>query len=520
MHSARIATAAFFAALVLLGFGVYKDYGLAWDEPLAQLNGRVSLAYVLGWNEDLFTYWDRSYGVLFDLPFAFAEWYRQLPSRELYFLRHIVSFLFFAVGVFFFYRLCLQRWRSPWFALFGAACLVASPRIFAEAFYNSKDIHPLVLAIICFYTLTQFLTQPDARRMLLHAIPSAAFIAIRLPGVFVPALTLVAAVLHLAAHGAMRREGRKMAALLAGYLGAMALLTILFWPYLWRQPLAHFMEAFAVMSQFSAWADGMVLYWGEFLKAGELPWHYLPVWIIITTPLLYLAGFCAGLGSIIRRFLIHTKKECREHLMDLLVIAWLCGPIVAVIALGSVVYDGWRHLYFVYPALLYIALAGFHAVTGAAKALAGDDRRKAFAILAAAAVLHFGAVSSFMVRNHPYQNVYFNVLAGNMQTARRNFELDYWGLSFREGLEYIARTDPSDRIPVYFAGGSLDNALILSEEDKKRMQVLTVDQSTEAKYILSNYRRQSFDGLPFTWEVYAVRVDGASIMSVFEVPPS
>ena len=35
-----------------------------------------------------------------------------------------------------------------------------------------------------------------------------------------------------------------------------------------------------------------------------------------------------------------------------------------------------------------------------------------------------------MIRDHPYQNVYFNLLAGS--DKRHRFELDYWGLSYKE----------------------------------------------------------------------------------------
>ena len=38
------------------------------------------------------------------------------------------------------YKIIKNRYNSYFTALLGAAFLVASPRIFAESFYNSKDI--------------------------------------------------------------------------------------------------------------------------------------------------------------------------------------------------------------------------------------------------------------------------------------------------------------------------------------------------------------------------------------------
>ena len=43
----------------------------------------------------------------------------------------------------------------------------------------------------------------------------------------------------------------------------------------------------------------------------------------------------------------------------------------------------------------------------------------------------------WMYSNHPFQNVYFNILAGKKFNER--FEMDYWGISNKNALEYIAK---------------------------------------------------------------------------------
>ena len=45
-------------------------------------------------------------------------------------------------------------------------------------------------------------------------------------------------------------------------------------------------------------------------------------------------------------------------------------------------------------------------------------------------------MSVWMIENHPIQNAYFSLPARYVQ---HNFELDYWGLSFRPALEYLLR---------------------------------------------------------------------------------
>ena len=74
-------------------------------------------------------------------------------------------------------------------------------------------------------------------------------------------------------------------------IGAILLITtsiILYvtWPFLWRNPIDNFIFAFKNMSKFR-W-DGTVLFNGEFVKATEIKWNYIPVWFSITTPITFL----------------------------------------------------------------------------------------------------------------------------------------------------------------------------------------------------------------------------------------
>jgi hypothetical protein len=50
-----------------------------------------------------------------------------------------------------------------------------------------------------------------------------------------------------------------------------------------------------------------------------------------------------------------------------------------------------------------------------------------------------------MVRLHPYQYVYFNRAAGSLHGAQDRYETDYWGLSTREGIEWLNRNGDRSR---------------------------------------------------------------------------
>jgi hypothetical protein len=125
----------------------------------------VALKYILDGDPQLWTYSERYYGTLFETPFALLERLDAFSSsQQLYFFRHLATWIVFIGGVFCFWRLCAQRFSTWWLALLGPAMLIVSPRIFAESFYNSKDIPCLAGFIVAIFTLTRFLEKPTALR--------------------------------------------------------------------------------------------------------------------------------------------------------------------------------------------------------------------------------------------------------------------------------------------------------------------------------------------------------------------
>ena len=88
----------FFIFLIyfIIGINIYKDYGISFDENINRDNGFVSLKYIfekIGINADLSKfvvdipnlsdYKDKAYGVVFDLPLAFFEFFLTLIIREM-----------------------------------------------------------------------------------------------------------------------------------------------------------------------------------------------------------------------------------------------------------------------------------------------------------------------------------------------------------------------------------------------------------------------------------------------------
>jgi hypothetical protein len=229
--------------------------------------------------------------------------------------------------------------------------------------------------------------------------------------------------------------------------------------------------------------------------------------------LLYLSTFFVGalatIGSVVRNRPALWKTP--EQLQDLVFLGICCCPVLAVIFLHSVIYDGWRHLYFIYPAMLLLATKGWLLIWQQVR-----HRRilKIGTLLALITTLL--STTAWMVRAHPLQNVYFNTLVGSDWKSK--FDVDYWGLANRIALEYIAQQDDRPLIKV-FAGSDMDlNIASVILDPTVRTRIVVVNAIGNADYILSNYRANSTDyasgNMPFDL-IHQITVGNEVIESIY-----
>jgi hypothetical protein len=533
--SSRVIVTVYFLALTALGLLIFRDYGFATDEHINRENGGVSLRYILSiieqllginiqwaksslseFHRDLFTYKDRDYGVAFDLPVMVIERLFQVDSsRDQYLLRHFLTYLIFVSGLISFYLIVKTRFSDWRIGVLATTFMACSPRIFAEAFYNNKDIVFMSLFITAIYHSLRMIDTPTVRNCFWAALFSALAIDVRIIAVVIPLIVVAAFILKVLRNDLNRKHQLHF---LAGYLALTACFTISFWPWLWTNPMGHFTEAMRNMAQFR-WLN-WVLYRGHYYPSTNLPWHYLPVWIVITTPILYLLLTAIGVCAILKTALVNKfRLWCTEYeLQDLIFISILVAPIAAAVLLKSTVYDGWRQFYFIYPALIYIAMRGFVIVWSFCRAMKFPKFAVFILLISSLAVTTF-----WMIRNHPYQHIYFNRLAGPAWVTQ--YEGDYWGLTNTKGLDFIARTDPRAQVSIYNIGNtSIPQAfLLLPDNTKSRFKVTT--SVTEANYAITNFRflnrldaQNLYDEISSKFPiVYEVQVDGMTVLAVFKL---
>ena len=439
----------FFALWFVAGLVIVDDYGISWDESIQRRHGRVSIDYAaerlgLSGHERLEPDWRledyqwRNYGMVYQITANLLELglgYEDNPYAH-YRLRHLLNFLLFWIATVYFYRTLRLRWPNhDWYPLLGTLALILTPRILAHAFFNPKDHILLVFYLINVFTLLRLLKERTWRNLLLHAVATGLALNTRLPALVVPLTTLLVLGFELLRE---RNAPRRNAAMMLVYLPLSVAVMVPFFPYLWMDTFSRLAAAFSEMSAFE-W-DSIVWLFGDRLRAMEVPAYYIPAWILITTPLLYLVFIFTGLYASLRNSIVGLRHgrlwQTVEEQLDFTQLGLAVGPILVVIVLQSTLYNGWRHLHFVFPCFVYLLLVGYdHART--------HWRRERLVH----GLFGLALVTTLIqdVRYHPHQYVYFNEAIHGGPLMER-FDMDYWGVGFREAFLALADQVPDGEV--------------------------------------------------------------------------
>jgi tetratricopeptide (TPR) repeat protein len=160
------------------------------------------------------------------------------------------------------------------------------------------------------------------------------------------------------------------------------------------------------------------------ISSTEVPWHYIPKWLLISTPLFGLIGLLLSLGLI--PFMRNEKK--------LLLLGFLYFTIVFplgyVVYKKSVLYDTMRHFFFVYPSIIILSGLAFNYIINL---LQKNMKYSAVALL----VVFIALPARFMFANHPNEYVYFNEIVGGIKGAYGNYETDYYMNSVKQCADWM-----------------------------------------------------------------------------------
>ena len=438
------------AVFTAVGVAVLDDYGVSWDEFYQRDIALETIRYVLGQDDELLRNHDKFYGTTFEMPLLIVERVLRLQddTRAILLSRHILSHLFFIAGGFFCYLLSRRLFGSTVIALFAMLLFLLQPRLYAESFVNTKDLPLAAMFMVALFLTHRAFSKDTVGAFLLCGLAVGILINIRILGVVL--FAAVPAVRALDLLFDTRGRGRKHAFITGGVFALAAMFALYATlPYLWANPIERTVEMFVTLSHHPTVFPQ--LFQGELIMGNDLPPHYIPTWIAITTPPVALLLGVAGIIAVIRRGWARSRNILghADLKFGFLLIGCLIITFIAVVVVTPTMYNGWRQTYFLYAPFCALAAFGLHwlaSVSGRTVV-----RATAYTLVGAGIFL----VVLQMVRIHPYQQAYFNFLVDRETPGRLGdqYPLEYWGTSYLDGLRWLTETYPDSFIHVWGNNG-------------------------------------------------------------------
>jgi hypothetical protein len=356
------------------------------------------------------------YGGEFQLPYYFE-------------IRHMLNALFGFSAMVFTGLIAkeIRGWRA---AVLSFLFICLTPRFFGHSMNNPKDIPAAMAYAMTLWSMIRFLKtwpHPKASTVLCLTASLAIALGIRAGGLLLFCYLFLFSGLAWLLHAIHEKQWQvpfRMFFCIAGIATAAYFVGLLFWPYGMLDPIHHPLQALAESVHFQLQKDLPVLFDGNYFPAAQLPWFYIPKWILISVP------FFIHLGLIF--FAAFFRQIRLQGLFLFMLLFAVFFPVLFAILKHSVLYDSWRHFLFVYPPLVVLsALAWDYFLSRAGR---GVLRTLSVGLL----LLCLAEPAVWMVRFHPNESVYFNSLTGGLKGAYGRYETDYWGNSLRAASKWVA----------------------------------------------------------------------------------
>ncbi len=416
--------------MLLVMLWVSKDYGISGDEYTQNTYGEHVYNYYATFGEDkgALTFKNvYNYGGFFDLLCVAVN--KVLPTDE-YNTRHFITAIFGFLAIVF--AVLLAKFYKGWGAAFLTALFMFfTPRFFGESMYNPKDI-PFALGMVMgVYFICRFVAafpKPSWKDALWVALSIGFAIGIRVGGLLLIPFLFVAIGIEYVF------DWRKHYELFGAEIKRLAIYTIgicivgyfsglIFWPFALESPLQNPFTALSEMSNFSV---GIRMLFGDkHIMSQNVTGGYIPTWIGLTTPIIIL------LGMLLSPWLFVSKQYKFHKLLFLFFVALF--PWLYIVYKHSPLYDGWRHLLFIYPMLVVISALTFTS------AIEYVQNKSVKYVIAGLVTIGLILPARWSIANHPNQVVYFNELAGGIDGAYGYYETDYYMNSIKQAFYKLAK---------------------------------------------------------------------------------
>lgn len=465
-------------ALTFLAFPIFSTHvGLPADEPIDLAYGEACLDFYTSGGQDTsfanleiyegkYTYkTQRYYGGLFEMATIIVS---KVSPLNIYKTRHFMVGICGALIALF--TVLIAYSIGGWtLALIALLILLSSISFMGQAMYNTKDIpFALGMTMATHYFIVFIKDLPRIRvGTVLGAMGGVALaMGIRIGGLLLFGyLGIFMLLYYIKVYRSkdipsfFTKEHVIIPTLVAAVIAiGGALLGLAFYPNFWLEPTQHIIDAIGLSSKFPV--KIAMLFEGERILSTQIPDYYLYKYLYITTPLLLWVGLGAFVLLILR-----TRRTLDSFKVGAVAFAALF-PMAYVLYANFNLYNGWRHVSFLYPPLVLLSGIGLyqlHELISHQKPL----KIGAIVIFAGLTAKPF----AWAIANHPYEYIYFNELVGK-KGVYIQYDTDYQQIAALNNLNALkehldAQANVNYPITVYTNNEAMIYQDIFTEEQVK-----------------------------------------------------
>lgn len=325
---------------------------------------------------------------------------------------------------------------SYWVSALAVVSIMLMPRLFGQAFGNLKDIPFATGFLAAIYMILRFAHEmPNTKwgTAILLGVAIAFTSSVRIGGLvlfgYLGAALLAVFVLKpfLLKYFVstklcfVRLLGQGMAIVAIGYF-----VGLLFWPFALLNVFRNPLESLGVMEHYKV--SIRQVFEGGLFWSTDLPWYYLPKWLMISTPEFVLFGFAIFLLFF---FLDIKKQNNGQRFRMLFVLFALFFPIFYVVAINANLYSGVRQMLFVLPLVAVFSAFGLVRLF---------QIQIAKPVKFVAGIFFFGLMAlpaKHQAATFPADYIYFNKISGGNKKAWSNYEYDYYFHGLKKASEFL-----------------------------------------------------------------------------------
>lgn len=438
--------------VLLVMLFVASQSGVTGDEYIDSNNGKYSLKYYTEGDTTFLNYANvpevsnlahlKYYGSGYEILPAIMVKYFGLSQYECL-IRHLLCALF--GYIFMLFAALTARELKDWLLASITLLVIAlTPVVFGLSMFATRDI-PMAtgyaIAIFAFVRILKRLPHFKWQDITIAIIGIAMATSVRIGGLLLVGYLGFGVLLAIILEKQFRKKLLhkpytplyKMILILSGIVIVGSFLGLCLYPNFFHEGLVkHVQNALSLVSKFSQRIP--MLWEGKEIDSLALPEHYLIKSFFITIPVFALSAFFLFFCNI------RSVWKTMNKTSILFLLFTVFFPIVYILYKESNIYNGWRHITFIYSSFAVIAAIGIY------QTLLWIKRGKyvkiwRYAFSGIIAVL-MTTVLIWMIRNYKYTYAYYNVFVSD---PYGNYDLDYSETAAVVSLEWLIKNELQNR---------------------------------------------------------------------------